>query len=199
MDDDLFILPTVEIDPKLKRAQSLVGTSKGRDFETDKDYYPSPPEAFEALLRVESFEGNIWEPACGNGVVSEVFKSHGFDVISTDLVDRGYGIGGHDFLTSPLVADNIVTNPPFTLAEKFVELSLQRTKRKVVMLCKLAFLEGAKRKLMFENTPFKACYVFSKRLSMTRNGEKMKNSGMIPFALYVWEHGYTGAPTIGWI
>ncbi len=187
------------MDEKLRRAQSLVGTSAGRDFERDKDYYPSPPEAFEALLQVEKFEGTVWECACGNGVVSEVFKSHGFEVISTDLVDRGYGIGNHDFLTSPLTADNIVTNPPFTLAEKFVEIALTKAKHKVVMLCKLAFLEGAKRKIMFESTPFKACYVFSKRLSMTRNGEKMKNSGMIPFALYVWEKEYTGKPTIGWI
>jgi len=66
-------------------------------------------------------------------------------------------------------------------------------------LCKLQFLEGAKRKIIFESSPLKTVYVFSKRLSMTRNGEKMKNSGMICFAWYIFEHGYTGEPTLSWI
>jgi hypothetical protein len=187
-----------EDEDKLKRAQGLVGFAHDGN-RASNDYYPTPASAVEALLKVEQFTGNIWECACGDGAISKVLEEHGFPVISTDLIDRGYGQGGHDFLTSELMADNVITNPPFTLAEKFVELSLQRTTGKVAILGKLQFLEGAKRKVMFENTPFKCCHVFSKRLSLTRNGEKMKNSGMIAFAWFVWEHGYTGAPTIGWI
>lgn len=183
-------------DKNLKRAQSLVGFSKER---ADFDFYPSPPEAFEELLKRETFTGTVWEPACGDGVVSKVFEAHGHTVKSTDLIYRGYGEGGHDFLFSTSQADNIVTNPPFTLAEDFVWKALSCTTGKVVMLCKLQFLEGAKRKKMFEATPLKTVYVFSKRLTMTRNGEKMKNSGMIAFALFVWEHGYTGKPSIEWI
>lgn len=197
MDDDLFILPTVEIDPKLKRAQSLVGTSAGRP--TD-DFYCTPPEAVEALLGVEKFEGTIWEPAAGLGHISEVLKSHGHEVISTDLIERGYGEGNHDFLTSKLTADNVITNPPFILSEKFVELSLQRTTGKVAILGKLQFLEGAKRRVMFESTPFKACYVFSKRIKMARNNNlEQYSSSMLAFAWFVWEHGYTGKPTLNWI
>lgn len=30
------------------------------------EFYPTPPEATRALLSVEKFEGNIWEPACGD-------------------------------------------------------------------------------------------------------------------------------------
>lgn len=184
------------MDEKLKRAQSLVGTSAGR---AEFDFYPSPPEAFEELLKRETFEGTVWEPACGDGVVSKVFEKAGFEVMSTDLIYRGYGEGGHDFLFSDRTADNIVTNPPFTLAEEFVWKALACTNKKVVMLCKLQFLEGAKRKKMFEATPLKTVYVFSKRLTMTRNGQKMKNSGMIAFAMFVWEHGYQGKPSIEWI
>lgn len=180
----------------LRRAQSLVGTSAGRP---DHDYYPSPPEATEALLRVEQFKGLIWECACGDGAISRVLEQHGHEVLSTDLIDRGYGEGGHDFLSSPHRAANVITNPPFTLAERFVRLSLERTTGKVAMLAKLQFLEGAKRRTMFESTPLKSVYVFSKRLTMTRNGEKMKNSGMIAFCWLIWEHGYTGRPTLGWL
>lgn len=195
--DDLIILPGEEgRAAKLKRAQSLVGTSAGRP---DHDFYPTPPEATEALLARESFPGVTWEPACGDGAICRVLVARGMSVLATDLIDRGYGEGNHDFLTSPLKADNIITNPPFTLAQPFIEKSLERTTGKVAMLVKLQFLEGAKRKAMFESTPLKAVYVFSKRLTMTRGGQKMKNSGMIAFCWVVFEHGHVGPPTLHWI
>jgi hypothetical protein len=181
---------------KKKRARSLVGVSEGRP---EGDYYPTPRIATEALLGVESFEGEIWEPACGDGAISKVLEEYGYSVRSTDLIDRGYGEGNVDFLLTSDKTHNIITNPPYSLAEKFVMHSLFRTTGKVAMLCKLQFLEGGKRRAMFESTPLKSVHVFSKRIKMTRNGEKMKNGGMICFAWFVWEHGYTGEPTIKWI
>lgn len=78
------------------------------------EFYPTPPEATRALLSVEQFDGSIWEPACGDGAISKVLTEAGYQVVSTDLIDRGYGAGGHDFLksTTPL-AKNIITNPPY--------------------------------------------------------------------------------------
>ena len=77
------------------------------------DFYPTWPGATEALLRVETFDGAIWEPACGEGDMSRVLEAAGYDVISTDLIDRGYGEAPRDFLMewTPR-APNIVTNPP---------------------------------------------------------------------------------------
>ena len=198
--DDPFTFSTETaslVDPKLKRAQSLVGTSDGRP---EHDFYRTPPEATEALLAVEDFEGVVWEPAAGDGAICHVLAARGHQIIATDLIDRGYGEAPHDFLTSHYRADNIITNPPFKLAESFVRLSLERTTGKVAMLCKLQFLEGAKRKLMFETTPLKKVWVFSKRITMARNGEYEKySSSMICFAWYVWDHKYQGDPTIGWL
>jgi len=196
---DLIFLPSEEEEnKKLKRAQSLVGTSVGRP---EFDYYITPPKATQKLLEVEHFHGGIWEPACGNGAICEVLKASGHvNILATDLIDRGYGETPHDFLTSPYKCDNVITNPPFTLAEQFVKLSLERTTEKVAMLCKLQFLEGVKRKTMFETTPFKSVWVFSKRITMARNGERKKySSSMIAFAWFVWEHGYKGEPKIGWL
>jgi hypothetical protein len=200
---DHFITQT--IDAKLKRAQSLVGTSAGRP---DDDFYPTPPEATEALLAHETFTGSIWEPACGDGAISRVLEAHGHTVKSTDLNYRNYGVGDRDFLKEFPAHDiavnptNIITNPPFKLAEEFIWKSLEMTadnRGKVAMLCKLQFLEGGKRKKMFEATPLKRVYVFSKRLTMTRNGEKMKNSGMIAFAWFVWDHAHEGDATVKWL
>jgi len=184
------------IDPKLKRAQSLVGTSSGRP--TD-DWYPSPPMATESLLRVEQFEGSVLEPACGDGAICRVLEAHGYETVATDLVYRGWGEGNHDFLTSSLRSDNIITNPPYNLCDQFIELSVARTTKKVCLLTKLQILEGTKRKVLFERLPLARVWVFSKRLTMTRHGQPMKNSGMIAFCWIVFEHGYQGRPMLGWL
>lgn len=184
------------IDPKLRRAQSLVGYSPGKP---EDNFYPTPPIAVEALLKVERFGGLVWEPACGDGRICDVLLNYGFEVLATDLVDRGYGEANHDFLTSPYSAPNIITNPPFSLAQEFIEQALAKTTRKVAILGKIAILEGIKRKTMYEKSPLKTVYVFSKRLTMTRNGEKMKNSGMIAFCWLVFDHHYKGKPTLAWL
>lgn len=50
----------------------------------------------------------IWECACGQGDMAEVFKEYGHDVIATDLINRGYGQYNIDFLKVaklPRIAD----------------------------------------------------------------------------------------------
>ena len=166
------------------------------------DFYPTPPKATKALLSVESFEGGIWEPACGDGAISKVLEEAGYSVLSTDLVDRGYGQGGIDFLLDyQTAADNIVTNPPFKFAEQFVRHALGRSRRKVAILDRLAWLEGKARKRLYAESPIARVWVFSERVPMLRGGDQMMagGGGMIAFAWYVWEHGYTGKPTLGWL
>lgn len=163
------------------------------------DFYPTPPAGTRALLSVESFEGSIWEPACGDGAISKVLEAAGYEVISTDLVDRGFGTGGIDFLLDyQTTADNIITNPPFKHAREFIEHALNRSRRKVAMLARLAFLEGGARKELFETTPLARVWVFSRRLHMARGGEETRG-GMLAFAWFVWEHSYQGCPALGWI
>jgi len=180
------------------KAQSIVGTSPGRNLH---DFYPTPESATNALLSVEAFTGTIWEPACGDGAISKVLERHGCIVKSSDLVDRGYGDSGIDFLVFPKrdTVNHIVTNPPYSLAQEFIETALLSVTGKVAMLLKLSFLEGEKRRKMFQGTPLARVHVFSKRLTMTRNGEKLRSGGMIAFAWFVWEHGCTHKPEIDWI
>lgn len=172
------------------------GANRERD-----DFYPTPPAGTCALLSVERFTGSIWEPACGDGAISRVLQDAGHEVISTDLVDRGFGTGGVDFLLDHRTkADNVVTNPPFKFAEAFVHHALARSRRKVALLCRLAFLEGAARRRMFLSTPLARVWVFSSRLSMSRAGEvAAPRGGMIAFAWFVWEHGHAGPPQLGWL
>lgn len=182
----------------ISRACSIVGDRKeGRPSD---DFYPTPPEATRALLKVEKFGHVIWEPACGDGAISEVLFSSGYDVVSTDLNSHGYGKPDIDFLKTDLpYANTIITNPPFTLAEEFIEHAHKLKVVKMALLLKLSALEGRRRSEVMRKTHLTRIHVFENRLTMTRNGEKSKNGGMIAFAWFVWEHGYQGAPTLGWI
>lgn len=110
------------------------------------EFYPTPPEAIRALLSVETFEGSIWEPACGEGAIGKELSAAGHAVVATDLVAYGYGLPGIDFLkeTRPR-ARHIVTNPPYGsgLADAFITKSLmfaRETRGTVAMLLNLASL-----------------------------------------------------------
>lgn len=178
----------------------LIGADVTSKREKD-DFYPTPPEATEALLRVETFDGPIWEPACGDGAICRVLEGAGYDVVATELVDRGYGETGRDFLLEwQPRAPNIVTNPPFKLAVPFVRKSIDLTTGKVAMLLKIAFLEGVERSTLFASTPLARVHVFSKRVTFrnTARGD-VSGSGMMAFAWFVWEHGHEGPPALGWI
>jgi len=97
-------------------------------------------------------------------------------------------------------APNIVTNPPFKLSLEFVRKALELTSGKVAILARLAFLEGAERRDLYDNSPIARVWVFSQRVKMFRGGwDTGQGSGMIAFAWFVWEHGYKGKPTLGWI
>jgi hypothetical protein len=165
------------------------------------DFYPTPPAATRALLAVEKFDGWIWEPACGDGAMSTVLLEAGYTVYSTDLINRNYGVPNHDFLADKSKAPNIVTNPPFKIAQQFVEHALACATGKVAMLCRLGWLEGIERNRLFKTTPLARVWVFSNRIPMARSGTDFGKGGggMIAFAWYVWDHTHDGPPTLGWL
>lgn len=171
----------------------------------DMDYYATDPAAVAALLEREEFSGPIWEPACGGGHISEYLIDYGFRVRSTDIVDRGYfrQNGTFDFLNEDCAFfGDIITNPPYKYAAEFVEhaLELITAGGKVAMFLKLTFLEGAKRKALFDKYPPKTVYVFRNRIDCWKNGiEPEKSSKAVCYAWFVWEFGYEGRPVIDWI
>ena len=114
---------------KKSSALAYVGHNANNDREKD-DFYPTPPQATQSLLDRQKFEGNIWECACGNGAMSEVLIKNGYNVYSSDLINRGYGETGIDFLQSTKQVDNIVTNPPFNLATEFTTHSFKLAKKR---------------------------------------------------------------------
>lgn len=158
------------------------------------DLYETPPEAVEALLKVEPLPQRIWEPACGRGAIVKVLEKYGHEVYATDLVDYGADyLHGIDFLRfGQRGCECIVTNPPFKLADQFVRHAIKLCP-KVVMLLRLAFLEGAKRSDIID-THLSRVWLFRNRLPrMHREGwDGPKSTSTIAFGWFVFERGWTG-------
>ena len=170
------------------------------------DYYATEPRAVELLLEQEEFSPCVWECACGEGHMSKVLEQHGYTVMSTDLIDRGYGVGGVDFLkvTKEDAEDgvqwDIITNPPYKYAKEFVEHALEISEdgTKIAMFLKLTFLEGKGRRDLFRNNPPQTIYVSSARLQCGKNGV-FDGASMVAYAWFVWKKGHTGPTNIKWI
>ena len=140
-----------------------VFTTLGASNHTDKqrqneDYYATDPIAAELLLDVENFDGDIWECACGEKHLAKVFEEHGYNVRSSDLIDR-CGNEIFDFLSMENQEWNgdIITNPPYKYAKEFVEKALQiiPNGNKVAMFLKVLFIEGKERKKTILKLPSK--------------------------------------------
>jgi len=168
--------------------------------ERDRDLYETPACAVEALLRVESIPRFVWEPACGPGSIVRVLEAHGHEVFASDVVDYGWGHSVGEFLSIPVenpYPDAIVTNPPYQLAEKFVQHAL-RFSPLVIMLLRLAFLESQRRTDILEKSGLARVHVFRKRLPMMHRAgwAGPRASSAMPFAWFVWERGHRGPTTI---
>lgn len=191
---------------------SLAGMSPTRSRATN-DFYATPFQTTEAILDRVELHGSILEPAAGQGHISKLLLERypNSDIVSTDLVEYEdkFGcniVGGVDFLTYDYgrTFNNVITNPPFSLAKEFIERALDISTDKVIMFAKIQLLEGEKRRPLFDKYPPKYVYVFSKRQSPLNNGSAVDENGKpwattMCFAWFVWEHGYTGEPRIRWI
>ena len=170
----------------------------------EHDYYATHPRAMEDLLRYETFDKNIWECACGEGNLSKVLKEHGYNVFSSDLIDRGYQDELIDFLESENKwFGDIITNPPFKYTNEFILKALDSVEdgQKVAMFLKINYLAGKRRyKDIYSKFPPSKVYVFSGRTVCSKNNkpEGFKN-GAMDYAWFIWEKGKHGCTYLKWI
>lgn len=148
-----------------------IGASNHCEDEREQnDYYATDPKAIDDLLKLESFDKNIWECANGGGHLSNRLRQLGKCVWGTDLIDRGYQDDIENFLekTKPFKGD-IITNPPYKYCTEFILKALELSQRKVAMFLKLTTLEGQSRyEKIYSKFPPKAIYVYSKRIQCAK-------------------------------
>lgn len=163
------------------------------------DYYPTPVWGTKALIKYETFTGNILEPCCGDGAMAEVLKETGCDVIASDIYDRGYG-NQADFLMITEQYDNIVTNPPYNIAGDILEHALSLAQQKTCILVRTSFLESISRFNRFYSTnPPSRVYMFSERLSLYPAGQPVKGGGTTSYSWLVWDKSSSGKTELHWI
>lgn len=172
----------------------------------ENDYYATDPRAMADLLRYERFSPNIWEPACGEGNLSEVLKANGYNVLSTDLIDRGYQDEIVDFLQveeNVKFQGDIITNPPFKHTTEFVKKGLASLEigGKLALFLKINYLSGkARYKEIYSKFPPYRVYVFTGRRACSKNNtpEGFKTQAM-DYAWFIWEKGLQGPTELKWI
>ena len=183
--------------------KTLGASNHTKEERETNDFYATDSIAIDVLLAKTKLSENVWECACGAGHLSKRLIDYGYNVKSTDLIYRGYGVGGVDFLKCTEMFDgDILTNPPYKYAKEFVEhtLSLIPNGRRVYMFLKIQFLEGQARRALFNTGQLKTLYVSSKRILCAKNGEFDKMDGSaVAYGWFEFEKGYNGKPVIEWI
>ena len=170
----------------------------------ENDYYATEPIAVKLLLNQEKFDCNIWECASGQNHIADVLKKYGYNVRTSDIVKRTPTTEKMDFLRTRMKWNgDIITNPPFSYAQEFIDkaLSLVGEGHKVAMFLRLQFLEGISRyETLFKNNPPKTVYVASRRIKCGKDGDfNSSMSSIMSLSWFVWEKGFKGKPEIDWI
>ena len=184
-----------------------LGANNHTDVTRERDdFYATPPLAVKELMKLETFDKNIWEPCCGMNHITNVLKDNNYNVKTSDIIDRvnDGSVEIIDFLNyNGKYNGDIITNPPYKLATEFVYKSIETITygHKVAMFLKLTFLETKKRYELFKKYPPKVIYVASMRFGCSQTGEFNTdgNTGSaIAYCWYIWEKGYNGDTIIKW-
>lgn len=169
------------------------------------NFYATHPSCTADILREEEFYEDVLEPFCGVGSMSEVIKQHGHNVLSYDIVDRGYGLVGDFYQVDfPRRKYDIITNPPYDNIIDVVLRCLDICKEKVAVLMPLRYLSsGSRYNELYKKCPPKRVYVYQERICIAKNAdfEKYNDAGanMEIYAWYIWERGFKGATELKWI
>jgi len=157
-----------------------------RDPPDALDYFPTPPFATRALCEFLEVElGSLadlkaWEPAAGEMHMARPLAEFFAEVRASDVFPYLPELELLDFTvtgsTEPDV-DLIATNPPFVLAQEFIETALQKARLGVAMLVRTSFLEGEERlDEIFERNPPTYALQFSERVVMLKGRLVRKGS-----------------------
>lgn len=177
------------------------------------DWYVDPSWCTDLLLDRIPFSGPTHDPCCGSGTIPKAIAArHNIvqDYSGSDLVYRGYGEGGRDFLSDPGPYTNLIFNPPYKIAEQFILHAVGIAKGKVAALVNLKFLASqGRRQRLFKPHPPMAVLILSRRPSMPPGGSGIEaKGGTADYCWLVWDNTpgrlngrppIAGIPQIDWL
>lgn len=178
------------------------------------DNYETPAWAVASLLaRHPEIDGSILDPCCGPGsIVREVRRLRptacvgGYELRDIAVPDGcRAGVDGLAELRVDALdggsAAWAVLNPPFTMALDFALTAWSAVDHGMAIFQRTAWMEGLRRgRDLWDVLPLAQVWIFRHRVDCFPEGQvDHSTSGMLCFAWYVFRHGYTGRPALGWI
>lgn len=176
--------------------KTLGSSNHTEEARESNDYYATYPADFSIFLDKIKEDGiilkqTIWEPACGQGHISTALYNRGYDVYSSDLIDRGYG-EELDYLSTSKVSwkGDIITNPPFKLSSEFIfkSMNLLDDGGYLMLLLPLRYLETKARYRLFQRYMPRYVYAYSYRINIGKGGI-FEGGNAVAYAWFVWEKG----------
>lgn len=186
------------------------------------DDFPTPCWGTRALIehviipqlgicgRREIAGQSCWEPACNRGHMVKPLNEYFRRVIASDILDYGapyQDATNLDFLlpySDGIFAmrdgvDWVITNPPFRLAEQFIERAKGISRVGYAMIVRTSFLEGVGRwERLFSINPPTIVAQFAERVPMVKGRLTATGSTATSYCWLVWLHGRSPQPMM-WI
>lgn len=157
----------------------------------ERDAYETPE--WVTLALVEHIEyGHLWEPAAGGGKMVRALETSEFAVAASDIET------GTDFLKTDHMmngSDAIVTNPPYELAQEFIEHALALRAKQVAMLLRTDFDHAKTRRHLFSDPRFAKKIVLTRRIKWF---EDSKGQPSFNHAWFIWDWKHSGPPILSY-
>jgi hypothetical protein len=173
------------------------------------DDFPTPPWATRALCHwlvqqgLELRKQTCREPAANRGYMVRALEESFGCVLPSDVHDYGFGYPVQDYLfglpSDINRTDWTITNPPFRLAEQFIERAIGRSMVGVAVILRSAFLESIGRyERLFSHQPPSDVLQFAERVPMVKGLVDPEASSATAYAWLVWRKGVEGT-ALHWI
>lgn len=174
------------------------------------DDFPTPPWATRALCEFLVKRGldlrsmKVREPAANRGYMARPLAEYFGQIDASDVHDYRMGFAVRDFLfPEPLpTVDWTITNPPFKLAEQFIERALKTSTGGVAVIVRAAFLEGQGRyENLFSVNPPTSVLQFTERVVMHKGKVTKDGSTATAYAWLIWQSQFRerGVAELRWI
>lgn len=160
------------------------------------DDFPTPPWATRALCEwlthhqsqpLDMF--SVREPTANRGHMVKPLSEYFASVEASDVHDYGVGFDVADYLWGPIpsAADWTIFNPPFRLAEQFIQRAIFTSKQGCAAIVRAAFLEGQGRyDRLFSKNPPSHILQFTERVVMHKGRLAPEGSTATAYAWLVW-------------
>lgn len=174
----------------------------------EHDWYVEPVWTDDRLFEVEGFRGPILDPACGEGRIVHAAHRACLIAYGSDIIQRSKEFEAFDFLRDdyPLAGHDcivdIVSNPPYGVADRFVDLAVERASGTVAMLLPAVWHLGDRRSRRLEAMPLRRIWFLTPRPSLAPGAVARGMSiggGTRDFAWYVFVKGFRGHPEVRWL